>query len=54
MPSPELNVQANILKSVIKGGGFGRKWASDFQVGVPDLILAMPGLGLWLCEVKHE
>lgn len=54
MPSPELTVQKNILTSVIKGGGFGRKWASDFQVGMPDLILAMPRLGTWLCEVKHE
>lgn len=48
----ELKFQTEILKSVRLAGGHGQKIAHRFKVGVPDLLVAMPGLGMVLLECK--
>lgn len=47
-------MQTHILDSYILNGGYGKKWASDVQVGEPDLIVSMPEFGGHLVEVKHR
>lgn len=48
----ELKDQRDIILSLKAQGGYGKKWASAFQVGNPDLICALPGVGGFLMEVK--
>jgi hypothetical protein len=48
----ELTDQVDIIRSLIREGGYGKKWATRFSVGVPDLIGACPGVGMFLMEVK--
>lgn len=50
----ELKFQSHILDSYERAGGYGRKWATDLQVGVPDLIASLHGWGTHLIEVKHR
>lgn len=50
----ELKFQDHIIASYRYQGGYARKWASDMQVGVPDLIAALPDFGCHLAEVKHR
>lgn len=50
----ELKFQDHILDSYKRHGGTGRKWATDLQAGMPDLILTLQGVGLHLAEVKHR
>ncbi len=50
----ELQFQSHIIDSYKLYGGTGRKWATDKQAGMPDLILTMPDYGLHLVEVKHR
>lgn len=50
----ELKFQNHIIDSYEKFGGYARKWASDLQVGPPDLVGAMPEIGQHLMEVKHR
>ena len=48
----ELRLQDKIIESVKSHGGHGRKWSSQFQVGMPDLLLSLPLHSLFLAEVK--
>lgn len=48
----ELAFQTEILKSARLQGGFGQKIAHRFKVGVPDLLVSMPGHGMVLLECK--
>lgn len=50
--SRETNDQLDIIKSIKAEGGYAKKWASRFVVGVPDLVGALPGVGNFLMEVK--
>lgn len=50
----ELKFQDHIIQSYKNYGGYGRKWASDMQAGVQDLIVTLPGRGVHLAEVKHR
>jgi len=48
----EIIWQRRIIKSIKSKGGWGRKWATQMTVGVPDLILALPHFGMFCAEVK--
>lgn len=48
----ELVWQRRIIQSCKRVGGTGRKWSSSMQAGAPDLVLALPGHGVILAEVK--
>jgi hypothetical protein len=52
MPLKEIDWQTKIIESAKLVGGYGKKWASPFNKGVPDLIIGLPKLGGWLFEVK--
>ena len=48
----ENKFQARIVRSIRMQGGFARKWASEYNIGVPDLIGAIPTIGTFFMEVK--
>lgn len=48
----ELQFQTKIIASARFHGGWGRKWDSAHQVGMPDLVLALPFHGMFVSEVK--
>lgn len=48
----ELKFQTEILKSARLMDGYGQKIAHRFKVGVPDLLMSMPGHGMVLLECK--
>lgn len=50
--SNELEWQRRIIKSVKSQGGWGAKWATQWTVGVPDLVLCLPQPGVFVMEVK--
>lgn len=50
----ELLFQNHIIDSYQNLGGNARKWASEWQKGVPDLIATTLQHGLHLVEVKHR
>lgn len=50
----ELKFQKHIINSYKRQGGVARKWASEWQVGVPDIIASLPLVGVHLIEVKHR
>lgn len=52
MASAELNVQTNIIKSVRRDGGYGRKMSNRFSIGIPDLLVALPPFAPCVIEVK--
>lgn len=54
MKRRELPFQGYIIDSYERQGGYGRKWATELAVGVPDLILSMRPFGCHLMEVKHR
>lgn len=49
----ELKFQNHIMESYKNQGGHARKWASEWQKGMPDLICSLVGFGVHLIEVKH-
>lgn len=53
-PRKELKFQDHIIDSYKMAGGHARKWATDLQVGMPDLICSLLGYGCHLVEVKHR
>jgi len=50
----ETDHQLKIIQSAKKQGGYGKKWSSAYTVGVPDLVLSFPNIGIFLMEVKYE
>lgn len=52
MATDELREQTNIVKSVRKDGGYGRKASNRFAIGVPDLTIALPPFAPCVIEVK--
>jgi len=52
MAQAELAVQTNIIKSVRRDGGYGRKMSNRFAIGVPDLLIALPTFAPCVIEVK--
>src|SRR5262245_13544559 len=48
----ELDDQSDIIDSIIVAGGYAKKWATMLQVGMPDIIGAVPSVGMFLMEVK--
>jgi hypothetical protein len=49
----EIEWQTKIIKRLRKEGGYAKKWASTWSVGVPDLIVSHAALkGLVALEVK--
>jgi len=50
--SNELEWQRRIIKSTKSQGGWGAKWATQWTVGVPDLVLCLPEPGVFVMEVK--
>lgn len=54
MSRNELRFQNHIIDTYKIEGGTGKKWASEWAVGNPDLILSCSGVGVHLAEVKHR
>ena len=48
----EITLQRLLIKKMEQIGGYGRKWASAFAVGLPDLILIRNGKSLYV-EMKY-
>lgn len=48
----ELDLQSQIIKSVRKDGGYGRKISHKFSVGIPDLLLGLFPFVPIIAEVK--
>lgn len=48
----EITLQRLLIKKMERIGGYGRKWASAFAVGLPDLILIRNGKSLYV-EMKY-
>lgn len=48
----ELSVQADLVKSVRKDGGWARKLSHQFMIGLPDLLVGMYPFAPFLAEVK--
>lgn len=52
MGKRELELQSDIIKSVRKQGGYGRKLSNQFTIGIPDLLIALPPFVPCYAEVK--
>jgi hypothetical protein len=53
MPRKENDDQRDIVNSIIAEGGWAKKWASAYALGVPDLVCALPTIGNFVMEVKR-
>jgi len=53
MRTIELKDQRDIIKSIKAQGGHARKWASGWQMGMPDIVGSFPTTGPFLVEVKQ-
>lgn len=49
----EVDYQRLMNQQVVKDGGYAKKWATPYSVGVPDLIWVVSG-DVWFVEVKLE
>ena len=49
----ELKDQSEIIKSIKLQGGHARKWASGWQMGMPDIVGSFVATGPFLMEVKQ-
>jgi hypothetical protein len=52
-PRKELKFQDHLIDSYRLVGGHAHKWASEWLIGVPDLVCCLPTIGVHLIEVKH-
>jgi hypothetical protein len=50
----EINWQKKYIDAIRQKGCYGKKWASTWSVGVPDLVTSITGLGLVTMEAKLE
>lgn len=50
----ELALQASVVNAIRREGGYARKWASGYNVGVPDLVTVPYHMAPVFLEVKHE
>lgn len=50
----EVDWQTNIIKRLKKEGHYAKKWATQYNVGVPDLILSFREYGAYFTECKLE
>ena len=48
----ELKIQHKLIDLIRKENGYGRKWASEYAIGVPDLVCSIPLIGTFFAEVK--
>lgn len=48
----ELDLQTRIIKVIRNESGYARKWATQLQVGVPDLLIYLRPWGSLYAEVK--
>lgn len=50
----EVDWQTKLIEQIKRENGYGKKWATQWAVGVPDLILSIKDWGLVTTEVKLE
>lgn len=48
----EIKIQHKLIDLIRKENGYGRKWASEYAIGVPDLVCSLPLIGAFFAEVK--
>ena len=53
MRTVELKDQGDIIRSIKAQGGHARKWASGWQMGMPDIVACISSVGPFLMEVKQ-
>jgi hypothetical protein len=53
MRTVELKDQSDIIRSIKVQGGHARKWASGWQMGMPDIVGSFPTVCPFLMEVKQ-
>ena len=49
----EVDWQRRLAANVREQGGYARKWATQFSVGVPDLVIVHPSIDVAFVEVKR-
>lgn len=49
----ETKLQKELIDSIVKDGGYAKKINGNMAVGIPDLLIAWPGFGLFVAECKR-